>query len=80
MLKKFVGGPTHEIKCTKFFYVYGILCMCAFCLSILDAYCSIICSFLSELDDACHTNEMLVHHKGSQSIVCVSWNDPRIGG
>ena len=47
------------------YYVYGIfvrvrIFQAAF--PILDAYCLIICSSVSELNDACHTNEMIVYH------------------
>ena len=49
------------------YYVYGMfLCVLILhtaachprCL-LLNLYCSIICSSLSELDDACHTNEFI---------------------
>ena len=54
-------------------------CACS-CFSIFDTYCSIICSSLSEVDDACHTNKMVVYHKASRSLCRFehtpqSWSD-----
>ena len=70
-----------KIKCTNFFYnellcMWYIFCTCAFCMQLpldprhllLDFCCLIICSSLSELDNACHTNEMVVYHEASRSL------------
>ena len=54
------------------YYVYGTFVH----VCILHLYCFIICSSLSELDDTYHTNEMVVYHKATQSIVCVDLTTP----
>ena len=56
------------------------LCVCTFCMQLPFDPRRLLLDHLqfslSELDDACHTNEMVVYHKASRSIICVDLTTP----
>ena len=67
----------HEIFLQQVITHMVFLCTCTFCMQLpFDPHSiSVVLSFWT-VDDACHTNEMVIYHKASRSIICVDLITP----